>query len=128
MDGCHLKDLWFVTAREKLGVEFDIPHEFTLPDGTCAEAIARLRNFGGKNGMLFLPRSMWANGIAHRVPVDEYGCILLADDEFTDALHVKSTQDMLADWGWTGPERDAPAWMREAKARISDEADKWSEA
>ena len=102
---------WLLKNSEVLGIQIDSPYVASLPGSPVVSAQARVRMFGGANGMLLFRDVDEMCGKSEQLVEAGYGYSVLGQDHPNDVYDLASTKDMLADWGWQGPQADAPAWL-----------------
>ena len=95
-------------AASDLGIDVTTPYVVNDRSGEPIEFVARVRNFGSRQGTLVMhmpaviPASRLATGVYYNFSVlnpEHYS-------EYDRDLFI----DMLASWGWTGPGRP-PEWF-----------------
>lgn len=94
------------------GLRVDTP--FTLHVGGREVTVpVRLRDFGGRHGMLLVTQSALVLPLSEDLVALGFGYSCLDAPEDPETVHHESLVDMLADWGWSG-EGTPPAWLPHA--------------
>jgi hypothetical protein len=97
-----------------LGLEIQSPAEVTLPDGRIVNAPVLLKNFGYENGMMLFegaPGGIWEAGKA--LVALGYGYSCLGPYRENEVVDLEVAKEILADWTWSGPPSQRPAWLTE---------------
>lgn len=93
-----------------LGVSLVTPVEISLSNGETIMLSALVKDFGAKRGMLV---------DANFALIQPYAKILVEDGYGYSSNFGHSPEsydrhkmiEILADWGWSGPSKDRPAWL-----------------
>jgi hypothetical protein len=95
-----------------LGLDIQSPVELTLPDGRVIKAPVLLRNFGWQNGMVLfegIPSDLYEVG--DTLVAMGYGVSCLRHHGDDDKVDLDAAKEILADWTWSGPPDQRPAWL-----------------
>ena len=103
---------WLVRAAVELGLRVETDYVVTLPTAGPLKAVAFFPDLSSDTGIAVFPGSLpidtqqELHREGHNTSIfDEPG----ADEEFD----VETYAEMFAEWGWSGPPDDRPAWMDE---------------
>jgi len=99
-------------ANRRLGIEFDAPHSVSLSDGSTVNALARIRDFGGENGMLIIDSNDDRRLNLNKLVAEGYGYVVMDGPQIDADFDLECDQEMLADWGWSGDPQRIPSWLR----------------
>lgn len=103
-----LAEVWQMIAGD-LGLELIVPFDFEAPDGSIVDAVALLKNFGGKKGTVIFDNGQTALIYGSHLAELGYGYSAMSwsDPQYrSDAV-----KEMLAEWTWTGPANRRPSWL-----------------
>jgi hypothetical protein len=93
-----------------LGLEIQSPVEVALPDGTNLHAPVLLKNFGAEKGMVLfegIPDDIFEVGEGLVVLGYGFSCL----GPYRQPVDLEAAKDALADWTWSGPPDQRPAWL-----------------
>ena len=105
----RMAEEWSVEAAD-LGLTIIAPFRLILPDGRELEFDALLKNFGYKNGTLLTSNhDIWD----HREAIIGlgYGWSIMGEYSEHEVYDRAGYIEVLADWGWSGPESSKPNWL-----------------
>ena len=103
-----LAEVWQMIAGD-LGLDLVVPFDFEVPDGSIVEAVALLKNFGGKNGTVIFDDGQKALTYGPHLVELGYGFSTMS---WSDPQYRPDViKEMLAEWTWTGPENRRPSWL-----------------
>ena len=103
---------WLHDLSSSLNLEIDIPYVASIGPKQV-EVVARLRDFGGPNGMLIVTPAMDLLSKSGEAWKAGYAWATL-DERTQDGFDVEVAKEVLADWNWAGDPKDRPAWMTKA--------------
>ena len=108
---------WRRVAHD-LGLDVVTPFELALASGARARVPVLIHGFGGPRGMLIVDeyRESLANGWAEEVVQAGYGFSVMSDPGSAEEYDRAVTIEVLADWGWYGPESEKPGWLGAAES------------
>jgi hypothetical protein len=95
-----------------LGLRIQSPVEVALSNGRTVCAPVLLPDFGYENGMLLfegIPSDIFE--IGEGLVALGYGYSCLGPYRENEAVNLESTKEVLADWTWSGPQDERPAWL-----------------
>ncbi|MBV9569830.1 MAG: hypothetical protein JO056_01135 [Alphaproteobacteria bacterium] len=95
-----------------LGLEIQSPVEVALSDGTTLHAPVLLKNFGAEKGMILFEGIRDDIFELNEVLVSlGYGFSCLSSYRENEPVDLEGAKEVLADWEWSGPPNQRPAWL-----------------
>ena len=101
----NYRQSWMLAA-EQLGVELYGPLSVRLPSGEAVGARIHVPKFGATNGMLIFDDALSSRDFNSLLELG-YGFPVFEDG----AITKEGLAELLQDWGWCGPETEAPGWL-----------------
>ena len=102
-------------AAEDLGLHVRLPFELVLGPGVRIRVPILIRDFGGPKGMLIIPDAVHGESVKDEWLEEAvragYGFSVMSEPLAGERYDRDGYIEVLADWGWYGPERDKPAWL-----------------
>ena len=98
-------------ASAHLGVEIREPGDIQLTDGSVVRPLLHVPQFGWRNGMLVFSNTGGFSAAALRQ--DGFGWSVLSPESAQrgNIVSVEELKEVLADWGWNGPDAEKPSWL-----------------
>jgi hypothetical protein len=106
-----LAESWQQAASD-MGLEIVSPFRLQMPDNREIEFEVLLKNFGAKNGMLLVSNYSKIEKVMSIILEMGYGCSVLSPSLESYRYSREDYEDVLADWGWSGPAADEPTWLK----------------
>lgn len=106
---------WLHVATD-LGIEVDGPVTVSLPSGASIHALVLVRHFGGAEGMLVLRDYELVKNLIDEIVQAGYGFSIMGEPAVGEEYSREVYIEVLADWGWYGPDSEQPVWLPTAPA------------
>ncbi len=113
-----LVESWLQTADD-LGIRIVAPFELVLESGARVQAKVLVRDFGDRHGMLVVSDFEIIKRNHDEIIRAGYGYSTMSEPRIEAEYDRDTSIEVLADWGWTGPEYKRPTWL-EAEAPDSE--------
>ncbi len=101
----------WLPAAEQLGVELSGPMTVALPDGESVIAQLHVPSFGAEKGMLVF-KQVLSSRASNSLVESGYGYSVFAEPAADEITTMDDLVEVLRDWGWYGPEAEAPEWLQ----------------
>ena len=92
---------WILQACNALGLHADFGLVVDVGEGHQVATLARIRNLGGRNGMLVVRKYDDVRPYAQRLVQDGYGYSVLDEPRSDETFDLDSFREMFRDWGWS---------------------------
>jgi hypothetical protein len=103
-----LEAYWRAAASD-LSLELEAPFSMRLVSGATVSAVALLRRFGAKRGMIIV--SDYEVVKPHQAELIESGFGFSTMSDPADPYERNGCLEILRDWGWAGPTDESPPWL-----------------
>ena len=103
-------DFWNMISDD-FGIEIISPFELTFPGDRKLELVALVKNFGDIHGMVIARDYDSIEPFEREIRESGYGFSTNIGG-IPEKYNRGVMASVLKDWGWSGPERDKPSWLR----------------
>ena len=108
---------WLRQGKKELALIMDENYAVDLGDDHTLTAIARIRHFGGMNGMLIFGAYGVISDHASRIRSLGYGFSVMEERGSNYEFDQYDFVSVLRDWGWTSKEYSEPTWLNQNRNR-----------
>jgi len=111
-------DYWQRISND-LHVEVVGPTFLQIASGMRLEVDVLVKNFGAEHGMIIVADASKIAGLHDAIIATGFGFSIM-DAPSADRMYEREVAiSVLLDWGWTGPDNEAPEWYRAAESGMS---------
>ena len=103
---------WIARACDELGLRADVGFSLVLPNGHNVHTVARIRDIGGKNGMLIVSSFDEVKNDLDDISRSGYGFSVLEEPPEREMYDLETHREMFRDWEWFGAKTQRPSWLQ----------------